>query len=106
MLAPFVDGRRVRVERATESSLRPSSTSDLPTAYVADSGLADGKDESISVEAVRVHHEPVREAVAFRITTTAGVVVISVTVCDEVLDLALGADVLVHEACRVWRWRR
>ena len=30
---------------------------------------------SVVVEAVGVHHEPVREAVAYRITTPAGVVV-------------------------------
>jgi ribonuclease Z len=57
----------------------------------------------VTVEAVGVHHEPVREAVGYRITTPAGVVVISgdTRVCDEVLELASGADVLVHEACRV-----
>ena len=54
------------------------------------------------VEAVAVHHEPVAEAVAYRITTPDAVVVISgdTRVCDEVLDLARGADLLVHEACR------
>jgi ribonuclease Z len=56
----------------------------------------------VRVEAVAVHHEPVPEAVAYRITTPTAVVVISgdTRVCDEVLDLARGADVLVHEACR------
>lgn len=39
------------------------------------------------VEAVRVHHEPVHEAVAHRITTPAGVMVVSgdTRVCDEVV---------------------
>jgi ribonuclease Z len=60
-------------------------------------------DGSVWVEAVGVHHEPVQGAVAYRITTPAGVVVISgdTRVCDEVLEFARGADVLVHEACRV-----
>lgn len=59
-------------------------------------------DGSVVVEAVAVHHEPVAEAVAYRVTTPDGVVVISgdTRVCDEVRDLAAGADVLVHEACR------
>ena len=59
-------------------------------------------DGDVIVEAVAVHHEPVAEAVAFRVTTPAGVVVISgdTRVCDEVQSLAQGADVLVHEACR------
>lgn len=59
-------------------------------------------DGLVAVEAVAVHHEPVPEAVGYRITTPDGVVVISgdTRVCDEVGALARGADVLVHEACR------
>lgn len=60
------------------------------------------EDGSVVVEAVAVHHEPVADAVAFRVNTPAGVVVISgdTRVCAEVQSLAQGADVLVHEACR------
>lgn len=60
-------------------------------------------DGDVRVDAVAVHHEPVEEAVAYRITTPESIVVISgdTRVCDEVADLAAGADVLVHEACRV-----
>jgi ribonuclease Z len=49
-----------------------------------------------------VHHEPVRDAVAYRIDTPDGAVVISgdTRVCTEVEDLARGAAILVHEACR------
>lgn len=59
-------------------------------------------DDSIVVDAVAVHHEPVADAVAYRVTTPAGVVVISgdTRVCNEVQLLAQGADVLVHEVCR------
>jgi ribonuclease Z len=59
-------------------------------------------DGAVLVEAVAVHHEPVREAVAYRVTTPDGVVVISgdTRVCEEVESLAVGADALVHEACR------
>jgi ribonuclease Z len=60
------------------------------------------EDGGVFVEAVRVHHEPVTDAVAYRVTTPTGVVVISgdTRVCDEVERLSVGADVLVHEACR------
>ena len=60
------------------------------------------RNEDLVVEAVAVHHEPVEEAVAYRVTAPDGVVVISgdTRVCDEVRDLARDADVLVHEACR------
>ncbi|GAA4669921.1 MBL fold metallo-hydrolase [Amycolatopsis dongchuanensis] len=56
----------------------------------------------VVAEAVRVRHEPVEDAVAYRVTTPDGVVVVSgdTRVCDEVADLARGADVVVHEACR------
>ena len=59
-------------------------------------------DGTVTVDAVAVHHEPVEEAVAFRVTTPTGVVVISgdTRVCDEVEQLSDGCDVLVHEACR------
>ena len=60
------------------------------------------EDGTVRVRVVGVHHEPVREAVAYRVETPDGVVVVSgdTRVCDEVEDLAAGADVLVHEACR------
>lgn len=59
-------------------------------------------DGSVRVLAVAVHHEPVPDAVAYRVETPDGVVVVSgdTRVCDEVEALAEGADVLVHEACR------
>lgn len=60
-------------------------------------------DGVVRVEAVAVHHEPVADAVAYRVATPDGTVVISgdTRVCDEVGALAAGADVLVHEACRL-----
>jgi ribonuclease Z len=58
-------------------------------------------DGDVVVDAVAVHHEPA-EAVAYRVTTPTAVVVVSgdTVVCDEVEQLATGADLLVHEACR------
>jgi ribonuclease Z len=59
-------------------------------------------DGSVKVDAVGVRHEPVVDAVAYRVTTPDGVIVISgdTRVCDEVEQFAARADVLVHEACR------
>ena len=57
---------------------------------------------TIRVSARAVHHEPVAPAVAYRVETPDGVVVISgdTIACQEVAELAAGADVLVHEAYR------
>lgn len=59
-------------------------------------------DGAVRVDAVGVHHEPVPDAVAYRVRTPDGAVVISgdTRVCAEVERLAAGADLLVHEACR------
>lgn len=56
----------------------------------------------VTVHAVAVHHEPVLDAVAYKVTTPDGSVVISgdTRVCAEVFELAKDADVLVHESCR------
>jgi len=56
----------------------------------------------VIVKAGRVRHEPVRPAVGFRVETPDGAVVISgdTIVCDEVAELAEGADVLIYEAMR------
>lgn len=56
----------------------------------------------LSVTAVAVHHEPVPDAVAYRVDSPSGSVVISgdTRVCREVEDLSRGADLLVHEVCR------
>ena len=64
-------------------------------------------DGEVAVEAIAVHHEPVTDAVAYRITTPTGVVVISgdTVVCDEVESFSVGCDLLVHEACRATAMR-
>jgi ribonuclease Z len=58
--------------------------------------------DRVRVLAVAVHHEPVLPAVAYRIETPDGAVVISgdTRVCEEVATLAADADVLVHEVFR------
>lgn len=64
-------------------------------------------DGTVRVSAVAVHHEPVPDAVAYRVDTPDGAVVVSgdTRVCDEVAGLSTGADVLVHEACRTTAMR-
>ena len=100
MLDPYDDDVLIRREHVgsppIEMDIRSFVPSSEPTVVWRS---ADG---TVVVEAVGVHHEPVEAAVAFRITTPDGVVVISgdTRVCDEVFELAREADVLVHEACR------
>jgi len=63
----------------------------------------------VEVRASQVRHEPVDPAVAYRVDTPDGAVVVSgdTLVCDEVADLSRGARVLVYEAMlfeEVERW--
>lgn len=100
MLDAFDDDIALRVEHVQPAppvlDLRPFEP---PATAVAVWASDDGR---VTVDAVGVHHEPVTGAVAYRVTTPTGVVVISgdTRVCDEVEQLSAGADVLVHEACR------
>ncbi|MEZ5295765.1 MAG: MBL fold metallo-hydrolase [Ilumatobacteraceae bacterium] len=100
MLEPYDDDIAVRMEH-----VRPTApTYDLRTiaATATPTTVWTSDDGDVRVDAVAVHHEPVRDAVAYRVTTPDGVVVVSgdTRVCDEVLELSRGADVVVHEACR------
>lgn len=56
----------------------------------------------VVVSACQVRHEPVVDAVGFRVDTPDGSVVISgdTRVCDEMAALSAGADVVVYEAMR------
>lgn len=100
MLDPYDDDILIRREHVgaepIEMNVMPFPASSQPQTVWSS---ADG---SVTVDAVAVHHEPVEAAVAYRVTTPDGAVVISgdTRVCDEVFELARGADVLVHEACR------
>jgi ribonuclease Z len=100
MLEPYAEDLALRLEHIggdpVEVAISPFVVSHEPVLVWTS---ADG---SVRVRAVGVHHEPVREAVAYRVETPDGVVVVSgdTRVCGEVEDLAAGADVLVHEACR------
>ena len=58
------------------------------------------EDEQVRVTATLVDHPPVTPAFAYRFDTRTRAVVISgdTTYCPSLIDLAQGADVLVHEA--------
>jgi ribonuclease Z len=100
MLQPYADDIAVRVEHVQPAGPEvlihgfelPTSPTEVWRSEAGD----------VRVEAIAVHHEPVHEAVGYRVTTSDGVVVISgdTRVCDEMREFARGADVLVHEACR------
>ncbi|HEV7757647.1 MAG TPA: MBL fold metallo-hydrolase [Acidimicrobiales bacterium] len=103
MLDPFAADIAVRMAHVQPHppglDVRPFA---LPVPPTGPAEVWRSPDGAVRVEAVAVHHEPVAEAVAYRVTTPHSVVVISgdTRVCDEVRDLARGASLLVHEACR------
>jgi ribonuclease Z len=100
MLDPFDDDIEMRTAHVGTArpwvDLRAFPLPDRPA------DVWSSEDGTVVVKAVRVHHEPVTEAVAFRVETPDGVVVVSgdTRVCREVERLCEGADVVVHEACR------
>lgn len=100
MLEPYDDDLALREAHIGASPIEVSlQTFAVPTAPEA---VWVSADERVHVVAVAVHHEPVPEAVAYRIETPGAVAVVSgdTRVCAEVEALAAGADLLVHEACR------
>lgn len=100
MMDAFDDDIHVRREHTDNVELRMDVTSFAPTTTPQE--VWRSADGDVRVEAVAVHHEPVMDAVAYRVTTPDGSVVISgdTRVCDEVFAMAQTADVLVHEICR------
>lgn len=99
MLEPWDDDIAIRMEHAGRSD-RPDP---LIRGFAAPLSTAEvWRRDAVRVLACSVHHEPVAPAVAYRVETPDGAVVISgdTTVCDEVEKLAQGAKVLVHEAFR------
>lgn len=102
MLDPFDEDLAVRVEHSGREYPKPSITSFTPGFDPIEVWASD----KVRVLARTVHHQPVEPAVAYRVETPDGVIVISgdTRVCDEVEDFASGCDVLVHEAFRVDEW--
>ncbi|MGH2758620.1 MAG: MBL fold metallo-hydrolase [Actinomycetota bacterium] len=70
--------------------------------HAADAPAVVWKDEGLLVSSVRVHHGNLQPAVAYRVKTSDGVIVISgdTRVCTEMESLAADADVLVHSVLR------
>lgn len=100
MLDPFAADIAVRVAHVQPAPPELDVRAFVPAATPTE--VWSSPDGTVRVEAVAVHHEPVPDAVAYRVTTPDGVIVISgdTRVCAEVEALATGADLLVHEACR------
>jgi ribonuclease Z len=99
MLDPWQDEIAVRVEHADH----PQRPDPVITGFEASAEPAEvWREGDVRVSACTVHHEPVVPAVAYRVETPDGAVVISgdTVACDEVARLAQGAEVLVHEAFR------
>lgn len=100
MLDAYDDDVHVRREHTGNGEvrldIRPFTPGPVPVR------VWESADGAVTVDAVAVHHEPVEAAVAYRVTTPDGAVVVSgdTRVCDEVMSLAAESDVLVHEACR------
>lgn len=100
MLEPYEDDIHVRREHTGAGHPQVAvSTFAVPAAPEV---VWTSDDATVRVTAMQVRHEPVPEAVAYRVDTPDGAVVISgdTRVCHEVEQLCAGADVLVHEACR------
>jgi ribonuclease Z len=100
MMEPYDDDLHVRQEHTGAEGLKIDAVPFAPQTTPTEVWRSD--DGAVVVEAVLVHHEPVEGAVAYRITTPDGSIVISgdTRVCDEVFSMAADSDLLVHEACR------
>ena len=100
MLEPYDDDLMLREEHVGASPIEVTLQTFAVPAAVEEVWVS--PDGTVRVLAIAVHHEPVPEAVAYRVETPDAVVVVSgdTRVCGEVEALAAGADVLVHEACR------
>jgi ribonuclease Z len=96
-----IAARKDHVDRHDDPAPRIVPFDPEPTKTAATVVWAD-EATGVRVLARSVHHEPVSPAVAYRVETPDGAVVISgdTIVCDEVAELATGALVLVHEAFR------
>jgi len=100
MLEPYDEDIHIRREH-TGSREVVLDAREFPASFTPAEVWASA-DRAVVVESVAVHHEPVPDAVAYRVTTPDGSVVISgdTRVCQEVEDFSRHANVLVHEAFR------
>ena len=100
MLDPYDEDTHIRREH-TGSREVVLDAREFPASFTPAEVWASA-DRDVVVESVAVHHEPVPDAVAYKVTTPDGSVVISgdTRVCQEVEDFSRHANVLVHEAFR------
>ena len=100
MLEPYDEDIHIRREH-TGSRDVVLDAQDFPASFTPAEVWASA-DRAVVVESVAVHHEPVPDAVAYKVITPDGSVVISgdTRVCQEVEDFSRNANVLVHEAFR------
>ncbi|WP_419947066.1 MBL fold metallo-hydrolase [Candidatus Poriferisodalis sp.] len=97
MLHPWRHDLAVRAEHARRTK---SAETELVAFAVPDTPTEVWRSGDVVVSAGQVRHEPVFPAVGYRISTPDGDVAISgdTLVCDEMAELAAGADVLIYEA--------
>jgi ribonuclease BN (tRNA processing enzyme) len=99
MTAHFLAMNRFDIDtRVADEGLRPLDELIAPAEVTGDDIVYE--DERVRVTAARVAHPPIETALAYRIDTADRSIVVSgdTAPCDNLVRLARGADVLVHEA--------
>lgn len=98
VFASLVDAFGEDLRRRTASTGRPDFHSMVSVTDVEDTMIVHEDDEA-TITSARMHHPPFTHALAYRIDTPDGSVVISgdTTPCPELVQLARGADLLIHE---------
>lgn len=98
----FFEMSRYDTEIRTRDEQRPSLESFIRTHEFTGPGVI-YSDERVRVSAAPVEHPPVDESYAFRVDSDDRAIVVSgdTRACETLVDLARGADVLVHEALYV-----
>lgn len=102
IMTSFFEMSRYDIDIRTRDEKRPPLQSFVRTHEFAGAGLI-YEDERVKVNSALVEHPPVEEAYAFRLDTEERSIVISgdTRPSDALVHLAMGADLLVHEALYV-----
>lgn len=98
----FFEMSRYDIEIRIRDEQRPPLASFIRTHEFSAPGLV-YEDSQVRVTAARVDHPPVDQSYAFRLDTAERSIVISgdTRPCETLVDLATGADLLVHEVLHV-----
>lgn len=99
MMAQFFAMQAFDIATRTADEGRPHLQRFVETEEIAAGGLV-YEDDRVRVRAALVEHPPIETAFAFRFDTADRSIVISgdTRPCEALVELASGADVLVHEA--------